>query len=684
MKLLQSLSSFRGAGMFHADSIGQGKKSDIRGMFSLRGKLFAGFIVFNLIMSPLLGVILYRAAITKFFDSFCENKLSIARILSTAINGDIHQRLAAPESIKIPEYRYYLDLISTVRKKEKDIRYIHTVNYNRADGKLYYAIDGNIPQYDTLWFETNELAFNCFIDKQSRMTVEYDGVLHTGTFDISSSIGRVRVGFSDKNGRRQILVNGVPMIVVMTEAPLSAATPAGTVSRTDYFKQGPVTVNGKSLTLSVSYTAGGMPSSWPGAEFIETREFLDKLKKLIDEKRDYVDRESVNNAYGKFYSAYSTIINRAGKGVGIILVVVSSREVDQYRRGILNAAIILFLAAFIVSLIVTVYLSRYFTAPLSKLMRGVSSLAEGDMNALVDIRSRDEFGGIAERFNEMAARLKDFSEEQQLLIKEIRELNEGLEKRVVERTLTIEEQSSELNRQIMMARRIQMSLLPSKMPETGNVSISFKYKPMMGVGGDFIDFNLQDDNLMLFICDVSGHGVPAAFLSAMVKMSLPSCYDAAGRTSLAVKRLHESLKGKMGGHFISAVFCHIDHQTGVMTCSSAGHPPLIIVRRDGSVEYGCSEGRIISENFPPNSTEAVTLLQTGDKLVLYTDGITEARNRDLVMYGEEKLDQIVRRHVHQSAAEMCESIYQSVLAHISGTSPEFEDDITLMVAEYTG
>jgi sigma-B regulation protein RsbU (phosphoserine phosphatase) len=284
----------------------------------------------------------------------------------------------------------------------------------------------------------------------------------------------------------------------------------------------------------------------------------------------------------------------------------------------------------------------------------------------------------------MVKNLKNASEEQKRLIHEISELNENLEQRVTDRTLTIQAQSEELNRQIMMARRIQMSLLPVRLPDIQAVTLSFKYQPMMAVGGDFIDFYYNNREMMLFICDVSGHGVPAAFLSAMVKMSLPSCYSAGRNTSLAMEKLYQSLMGKMGGHFISAVFCHIDLSSGAMVSSNAGHPPIIVVRSRGDIEFIGSQGRIISEKFPLNPVEVTTHLNQGDKVILYTDGITEARNHDLVMFGEDNLVRLIKEHRTRSATLLCEEIYRAIISYIGTTSPEFEDDITLMVSEYNG
>ncbi|TFH41691.1 MAG: HAMP domain-containing protein, partial [Chrysiogenales bacterium] len=165
------------------------------------------------------------------------------------------------------------------------------------------------------------------------------------------------------------------------------------------------------------------------------------------------------------------------------------REISVFKRSILIVGTLVFLITFAISTMFTAFLSRFLTRPLAGLMAGVSSLAEGDMNTKVEIGSDGEFGRLAVSFNSMVKNLHNASEEQKRLISEISRMNENLERRVEERTLTIQDQSEELNRQIMMARRIQMSLLPVRLPDIGAGTLSFKYQPMMAVGGDFIDFH---------------------------------------------------------------------------------------------------------------------------------------------------------------------------------------------------
>ena len=189
----------------------------------------------------------------------------------------------------------------------------------------------------------------------------------------------------------------------------------------------------------------------------------------------------------------------------------------------------------------------------------------------------------------------------------------------------------------------------------------------------------------MFICDVSGHGVPAAFLATMVKMSLQDCYELKLSPAESLKKIHRALQGKLSGHFLSAIYCHINLQDGIMTSANAGHLPILKVGLSGTYEFINSRGRIICEAFPTNSEEVTTKLEIGDKIILYTDGITEARsNKSQEMFGDSKLIEISLNYHKDSSSNLCNKIYDSVLAFTGNSQSQFTDDITILVAEYSG
>lgn len=265
------------------------------------------------------------------------------------------------------------------------------------------------------------------------------------------------------------------------------------------------------------------------------------------------------------------------------------------------------------------------------------------------------------------------------------DLKDNLERMVLERTAIIEKQKSELEKDILLAQEIQLALLPHNIPDIKSVEIAYKYVPIMGVGGDFIDIHYRRGmkELGLFICDVSGHGVGSALVASMVKMSLNSWGKFIQRPAEALREMKTLLKGKMGGNFITACICCLDIESGTLISANAGHPPMLLVRSGGDIDIVRSKGRVFLDFAEPDYEDARSYLKRGDKIVLYTDGITEARNSAGSLLGDEHFVAILKHHAQYSAREMCRRVYDEIL-NFTGPRRAFEDDFALLIAEYKG
>lgn len=267
-------------------------------------------------------------------------------------------------------------------------------------------------------------------------------------------------------------------------------------------------------------------------------------------------------------------------------------------------------------------------------------------------------------------------------------LKKNLEQIVAERTSELTLARDLLLQDIELARKIQTALLPHELPSMECAEINFKYVPMMGVGGDFIDVLIpgrehhdagSGNSVCFFICDVSGHGVSAALTAAMVKMSLASWEMNAAYPARHLTAISDSLKGKTGGNFITAISCHVNLETGKLAFANAGHPPLIIIHADCSAEIVNTRGRLISDYIPANCEDIEVQLHDNDIIVLYTDGIIEERSGD-ELFGEERFIDILKSRCLAPAGELCNSVYNALI-EFKGDAM-LDDDFTILVMRF--
>lgn len=258
-----------------------------------------------------------------------------------------------------------------------------------------------------------------------------------------------------------------------------------------------------------------------------------------------------------------------------------------------------------------------------------------------------------------------------------------------ERLSIIEKQNEILEMEIEMAKKVQMSLLPHKLPEIPKATIAFKYEAMMGVGGDFIDVYYKEgsNRLGLFICDVVGHGISAAFLASMAKMALNNWGDQIDDPVAALETMRELLFDSLGDKFLTACMASLDLNTGKFIFVNAGHPPIMIVRKNNDLEIIKTPGKLISNFIEPKLEMQEIVLKKGDKVILYTDGISEAEDKNGVMLGvesNEKLGNWFKENVDlkKDPESICNSTYKGVIKYIGNT--HLTDDFTILVLEYKG
>src|SRR5208282_3711050 len=244
-------------------------------------------------------------------------------------------------------------------------------------------------------------------------------------------------------------------------------------------------------------------------------------------------------------------------------------------------------------------------------------------------------------------------------------------------TLQRDRQLKELQKELEVARRIQLSILPREFPASTNFRVAARYLPMTSVAGDFYDYIIADDHEVgLLIADVSGHGVPAALIASMVKLAAASQRAVAADPCRFLSGMNSALLGNTQNQFVTAAYVYLNSESGELRYSAAAHPPLLLVR-NGRVTRIEENGLMLAAfDFASYST-AVHKLETDDRIVMYTDGVVEASNAAGDFFGHNALCDLLTRTRELSPSMAADSIISSVRQW----SGKQDDDLTILICD---
>ncbi|MBT8490422.1 MAG: SpoIIE family protein phosphatase [Deltaproteobacteria bacterium] len=329
-------------------------------------------------------------------------------------------------------------------------------------------------------------------------------------------------------------------------------------------------------------------------------------------------------------------------------------RITQTRNTFTNFFVILIV--FVVFL--SIFLSRMMTLPILTLIDGVKALGRGELEHKVALKTNDEFEELADSFNKMTSDLADY----------------------MERLHCTTAEQERLRKELEIASGIQKNILPTSAPDIEGVELAAINIPAREVGGDFYDYVPVDtDHWGLTIADVSGKGMPAAIFMGLSRTIVRASTTGNLSAENAIKHANELIcRDSRSGMFVTLFYTILDSQTKNLTYINAGHNPPLLFRK-GSPDIMVLEAKGI----PLGVTENIDIeeqrvhLVSGDYLVLYTDGVTEAMNEKEEEFGKDRLIKIVQDNTSLTAQDMLNMVQEAIIT-FAGTRPQF-DDITLMI-----
>jgi len=363
----------------------------------------------------------------------------------------------------------------------------------------------------------------------------------------------------------------------------------------------------------------------------------------------------------KVYDISAPIDDADGELIGHNHVLLS----HEYIHGLVNAertrdlttALIILVLGYII-IVVVIYMVM---SPFQKLADWVRALGHGDeIQDNMDITESGEIGEIARAFSDITIKFKDS------------------QKRLV--------RQEQLQKEMQVAKEIQQTLLPTEFPKMESYEIGAFYEAAKEVGGDYFDFvEVDNESLGIVVADVSGKGVPGSLVMTMIRTSLRTESRGIKSASEVLSKVNNFVVNDMKkGMFVTVFYVIIDSKRRRLNYSSAGHNPMILYRASTRKTYflnprGFPIGISLAEaDLFAKSIESDTIqLKEDDILLLYTDGITEAMNRQRKMFGEERLLKTIREYGHLPVQPFVEKIRNEVHSFTEGFPQN--DDITLVV-----
>jgi sigma-B regulation protein RsbU (phosphoserine phosphatase) len=249
---------------------------------------------------------------------------------------------------------------------------------------------------------------------------------------------------------------------------------------------------------------------------------------------------------------------------------------------------------------------------------------------------------------------------------------------VQDRLATSRKTDARLKRELIEARELQENLLTSAPTTLPGVQVAVTWQPAATVGGDYVSaFNIDDEHTALCVADVVGKGLPAALLMSNFQAALKSLAGQYLSPAVVCERLNNVLFSNIPlNKFVTAFYGVINTHSRTLMFTNAGHNPPLLIQRNGECVSLDAGGGVLG-GFPDSPyMQGQIELTHGDRLLLFTDGLTEAVNAIGEQFGEQRLIQLARDHRHQSAEELKETIFTAAGEFCGNT---FRDDAALMV-----
>lgn len=308
----------------------------------------------------------------------------------------------------------------------------------------------------------------------------------------------------------------------------------------------------------------------------------------------------------------------------------------------------------VIFLLVSALLQKVVVRGIYSVNDSLEKITKGNLNEKISVHTTDEFNALSAGINSTVDALKR----------------------------AIENEAKRIDAELELGRTIQTSVLPTDFPDNDAFRLAAAMFTAKEVGGDFYDFFMIDEkHLAMLIADVSGKGITAALYMMTSKTLLKELIQSGKDPAEAFQLANQELCRNNSAHmFLTAFLAVLNVESGELLCVNAGHNPPLMKHADGSCEYLRIKHSLVLGGSKKARYTAIPLpMKSGDSLLLYTDGVTEAMNPAHEQFGEERLENLFRNTEGTPAGHLTE--IRAELSRFASGTPQ-SDDITMLMLDY--
>lgn len=376
----------------------------------------------------------------------------------------------------------------------------------------------------------------------------------------------------------------------------------------------------------------------------------------------------------------------------VIEITYSTQEINERLTQKALYHVIIGIVGIVLSIIITFIVSAMISNPIHRIVEDVDTIANGNLDHKIDVNEKNELKILENSINYMVDNTKNHIQQIEENEAKIKEYNDHLEDMVEKRTEELNKANQELTaankimmQELEMARRVQQSIIPQvkNLPHHDKLNYASDYSSMESIGGDIYDvIRVGRNSCGLLMADVSGHGVPAALITTMAKVSFNSNSDWGTPTGEICNKINEELFEFIGDleYYLTAYYCIIDLETGLLKYTNCGHHPAILYRPSTKQIMSLDTGGTFIGAFPEVNYETKEIqLEEGDRLLMYTDGIVETRNEKDEFF-ETRLLNFIADNSGLTPTKFVDKLVKDVDDFCNGEPPQ--DDRAVLYIEF--